>query len=225
MNIFKDFTEFYNNRNPDNWNLSKHYIPKQFNSKFIVHWDFGIIDNFPFEKYPLQNETLEDMNKRVKIEQELNILLKDEKKYKSISIIDIANRFKVPYSHKTTTLIPETPGVILLENLTLLKLRQSIEKLTEHSTLNLLIYDFEYHRHHFDLKKEYRNITLDKYFEIQEIFSFELDTCLFSENLDWCITTAEDTAILLGCKKENETTIKQKMNLELFKIENEQEMY
>ena len=56
------------------------------------------------------------------------------------------------------------------------------------------------------------------------MFGFQLETCLFSENLDWCLTTAEEAPMLLGCKNEMESEIKQKMDLELFKVENEQEM-
>jgi len=190
-----------------------------------VHWDYGIIENFPFEKYPLKNETLEEINKRVKIEQEFNVLLKDEKLYKPISIIDLANRFNVPFSHKTTNLIPETPGTSFLDSLSLSKLKESLKRLSENSQLNLLIYDSEEYNYHTDLKKEYRNIEIEKYFELQEMFAFQLETCLFSENLEWCLTTAEEAPMLLGCKKELESEIKKKMNLELFKVENEQEMY
>ena len=224
MNIFNDLIQFYNSRNSENWNFAKHYVPEFFESKFIVHWDYGIIENFPFDKYPLQTETLEEINTRVKIEQEYNVLLKDEKLYKKISITDLANRFNVPFSHKTTNLIPETPGTSFLDNLSLSKLKESLKKLSENSQLNLLIYDSEDYNYHTDLKKEYINIELEKYFELQEMFGFQLETCLFSENLDWCLTTAEEAPMLLGCKNEMESEIKQKMDLELFKVENEQEM-
>lgn len=225
MNTFDDFIKFYNNRNPDNSNLAKYYIPDQFESQFIVHWEYGIIDDFPFEKYPLQNITLEDINKRVKIEREFNVLLKDEKLYRPISIIDLANLFDVPYSHKTTNYIPETPGTSFMESLSLFKLKESIKRLSENTSLNLLIYNSEDFNYHTDLKKEYINITLEKYFEIQEMFGFELETCLFSNSLEWCLTTAEDVPMLLGCKEEMEPEIIEKVSLELFKIEDNQEMY
>ena len=225
MNIFNDLIQFYNSRNSENWNFAKHYVPEFFESKFIVHWDYGIIENFPFDKYPLKNETLEEINKRVKIEQEFNVLLKDEKLYKPISIIDLANRFNVPFSHKTTNLIPETPGTSFLDSLSLSKLKESLKRLSENSQLNLLIYDSEEYNYHTDLKKENRNIEIEKYFELQEMFAFQLETCLFSENLEWCLTTAEEAPMLLGCKKELESEIKKKMDLELFKVENEQEMH
>ncbi len=165
---FNDFTLFYNNRNSDNWNFAKHYIPKQFESKYIIHWSVGIINDFPFDRYPLNNITFKDMNERVKIEQEFNILLKEEKRYKSISIIDLASRFNIPCSHKTVDLIPETPGVTLLEDLTLLKLKQSLKRLSENSKLNLLIYNFEDYQHYTNLKEEYINIALEKYFKIED---------------------------------------------------------
>ena len=225
MNIFKDLIQFYNKRNSENWNFAKHYMPDLFESKFIVHWDYGIIENFPFDKYPLKNETLEEINERVKIEQEFNVLLKDEKLYKPISIVDLANRFNVPFSHKTTNLIPETPGTAFLDNLSLSKLKESLKKLSENTQLNLLIYDSDEYNNHSDLKKEYINIELEKYFDLQEMFGFQLETCLFSKKLDWCLTTAEEAPILLGCKTEMESEIKQKLSLELFKVEDEQEMY
>ncbi|MCK8520417.1 hypothetical protein M0D21_02495 [Aquimarina sp. D1M17] len=225
MNIFNDLIQFYNGRNSENWNFAKHYVPDFFESKFIVHWDYGIIENFPFDKYPLKNETLEEINKRVKIEQEFNVLLKDEKLYKPISIKKLADRFNVPYSHKTTNLIPETPGTSFLDNLSLSKLKDSLKRLSENTKLNLLIYDSEEYNYQTDLEKEYIDIDLGKYFELQEMFGFQLETCLFSENLEWCLTTAEDAPMLLGCKKEMESEIKKKMELVLFKVDNEQEMY
>lgn len=225
MKMFNDFKKFYSNRNSDNWNFASNYVPEIFESKFIVHWVYGIIEKFPFKEYPLQTETFEDINKRVKIEQEFNVLLKKEELYKPISIKDLAERFKVSYSHKTTDLIPETPGVHYLDNFSISKLKESLKRLIGNSKLNLLIFDAEYHQHHKDLKEEYTDIDLEKYFEIQKIFSFELDTCLFTDNLDWCIITAEDIPMLLGCKKELESEIKQKISLELFQMENEQKMY
>jgi hypothetical protein len=225
MNIFNDLIQFYNNRNSKNWNYAKHYIPDFFELKFIVHWDYGIIENFPFDEYPLKNETIEDINKRVKIEQEFNVLLKDEKLYKRISIVDLASRFNVPYSHKTTNLIPETPGTSYLDNLSLSKLKESLKRLSDNSQMNLLIYDSEEYNYHTDLKKEYRNIELEKYFELQEMFGFQLESCLFIENLDWCLTTAEGAPMLWACKKEMESEIKKKMTLDLFKVEDDQEMY
>jgi hypothetical protein len=226
MKIFNDFKNFYNNQNSEKWNFAENYVPEIFESKFIVHWVYGIIENFPFEKYPLKNETFEDQNKRVKIEKEFNVLLKKEELYKPVSIKFLSEKFNVEYSQKTVELIPENPGVHYLENLSINKLKESLESLKEKSKLNLLIYENEEYNYRIEeVQREYENISLEKYFEIQELYSFQLDTCLFEENLNWCLITAEDVPILLGCKKSFESEIEQKMNLELFKIENKQEIY
>ena len=226
MKIFTNFKNFYDNRNSENWNFAKHYVPDFFETKFIVHWVYGILEKFPFEKYPMKNETLEEMNKRVKIEQEFNVLLKKEELYEPISIKKLANKFNVEYSQKTVELIPENPGIHYLDNLSIRKLKESLKRISQNSNLNLLIFENEeYNYYTAELQKEYTNITLEKYFEIQDIYSFQLDTCLFEGNLNWCLTTAENAPILLGCKKEFESEIEQKINLELFKVENEQEMY
>ncbi|QXP74701.1 hypothetical protein H0I31_00880 [Tenacibaculum sp. AHE15PA] len=226
MELFNNIRSFYNNRNSDNWNFAKHYIPDFFDTKFIVHWVYGIIENFPFDKYPMKNETFEEMNIRVKIEKEFNVLLKKDELYEPISIKNLANKFNVEYSQKTVELIPENPGIHYLDDLSISKLKESLKRLSQNSNLNLLIFENEeYDYYTADLQKEYTNITLEKYFEIQELYSFQLDTCLFDNNLNWCLTTAENAPILLGCKKEFELEIEQKINLELFKVENEQEMY
>ena len=47
MKIFNDFKNFYNNQNSENWNFAENYVPEIFESKFIVHWIYGIIENFP----------------------------------------------------------------------------------------------------------------------------------------------------------------------------------
>lgn len=224
--MFKDFRKFYNNRNSDNWNFAKHYIPEFFDLKFIIHKVYGIIENFPFDKYPLKNETFEDINKRVKIEQKFNVLLKKEELYNPLSIEDLAHKFKIAHSHKTVNLIPDTPGVYCLDNLSLDKLKESMQVLTGNSKLNLLIFESEeYHYYTNDLQKEYTNISLKEYFEIHDLYGFQLDTCLFEENLNWCLITSEQAPILLGCKKEMESEIKQKISLEIFKVENEEELF
>tara|TARA_R110002049_G_C8947215_1_gene545571 strand:+ start:74 stop:751 length:678 start_codon:yes stop_codon:yes gene_type:complete len=225
MNIFEDFIKFYNNRNSDNWNFAENYIPDFFELKYLIHWDYGIIDNFPFDKYPLENGTFEEMNKRVRIEQEFNVLLKEEKFYKQISILELAKRFNVTFSHKTIDLIPETPGVSVLDNLSIAKLKKSLKLLSKKDKLNLLIFDAGYHKRHFDFKEKYINIDLEKYFEIQDIFSFQLDTCLFPDNRDWCLITAEEVPILFGCKKEIENEIINKFALELFELKNKEEIH
>tara|TARA_R110002049_G_scaffold294421_1_gene481033 strand:- start:56 stop:736 length:681 start_codon:yes stop_codon:yes gene_type:complete len=226
MKIFNDFKNFYNNQNSEKWNFAENYVPEIFESRFIVHWVYGIIEKFPFEKYPLKNETFVDQNKRVKIEREFNVLLKKEELYKPVSIKFLSEKFNVEYSQKTVELIPENPGVHSLENLSINKLKESLEKLKKKSKLNLLIYENdEYNYRIEELQREYENISLEKYFEIQELYSFQLNTCLFEDNLNWCLVTTEDIPILLGCKKGLESEIEQKMNLELFKIENKQEMF
>ena len=226
MKLFDDFKDFYNNRNSENWNFAEHYVPDIFETKFIVHLVYGIIDNFPFDKYPMKNETFEETNKRVKIEKEFNVLLKKEELYKPISIKELANKFDVEYSQKTVELIPENPGIYYLNSLSTKRLKESLKKMSQDSKLNLLIYkNEEYDYYTTDLQKEYTDITLKEYFEIQELYDFQLDTCLFEDNLKWCITTSENAPILLGCKKELESEIEQKIDLELFKVENQKEMY
>lgn len=225
MNTFEDINRFYSNRNPDHWNFAPHYVPPFFESKFIVHWAYGIIAKFPFDEYPLEKETLEDINKRVKIEREFGVLLKDESLYEPISIIDLAKRFNVPFSHKTTTLIPETPGTSSLEILSLIKLKDSLKVLSRNAKMNLLIYDLETYNYQDDLQSEYFDISIETYLDIQEMFGFQLGTCLFSDNFEWCLITAENAPVILGCKKEFVDDIEKKVALELFKIDDGQEIY
>ncbi len=226
MHTFKDIKRFYNNRNSNNWNFAKHYVPEFFELKYIVHWTYGIIENFPFDDYPSPNETFENINKRVKIEQDFNVLLKNEALYKPISIKDLANKFDVPYSHETINLIQENPRICCLEKVSIEKLKDSFKKITGNSKLNLFIFEstkFDYCI--ADLQEEYQDITLEKYFEIQDMYDFQLNTCLFESNLNWCLTTAEDMPVLLGCKREIASEIEGKIDIELFKVENNQKMY
>ena len=57
------------------------------------------------------------------------------------------------------------------------------------------------------------------------MYSFQVESLLFEENLNWCISTAEDAPILLGCKQQFVNKINEIVNLELFKVEREEEMY
>lgn len=40
-------------------------IPDLFKQYYMIHWKIGIIDDFPFEKYPSNNLTIEEINQRI----------------------------------------------------------------------------------------------------------------------------------------------------------------
>ena len=67
------FSWIKNYKNNENINALIDIIPDLFAQYYLIHWKIGIIDNFPFDKYPPNNLTIENINQRIKIEREFGL--------------------------------------------------------------------------------------------------------------------------------------------------------
>ncbi|GAB4252092.1 MAG: hypothetical protein Kow0027_16550 [Saprospiraceae bacterium] len=198
----------------------KDFFPDIFDRYFFVHWAVGIIDDFPFDKYPENNDTFEEINLRVKIEREFNLFLNEnyEQLYRPASVKEISERFKAPYSHLTCSKIKQTPGVEILSELSIKRLKSSLTKISEGLTLNLFIEDIYRDPFEDNPKQMHENINLTEYFDFQEETLFDYFTYLFPDNLDWCLSTGEDAPMILACKNHLADSLQSKFDLELFEL-------
>lgn len=87
---------FENRKEVYEWNSLKDIIPNIFDEHYLIHWKIGIIENFPFDKFPVNNETIEEINQRIKIEREFNIFLDPNKEnlFTEISLKCLSEKFK-----------------------------------------------------------------------------------------------------------------------------------
>jgi hypothetical protein len=222
-----DWIKKFKIQDQDEWMRIKDFIPDIFDNYFYIHWTVGIIDDFPFDNYPEKNETIEEVNSRIKIEREFNLFLNknSEELYTPTSLKEISQRFNVPYSHLTYTQIKKTPGVEILDKLSIAKLKSSLTKISEGLVLNLFVEDIFRHPVDNNPKQDFENIKLTDYFDFQKTFFFDYCTYLFPDNLDWCLTTGEDAPMILACKNDLVESLKEKFELELFEMNNEQNIY
>ncbi|MEZ5059191.1 MAG: hypothetical protein R2879_19320, partial [Saprospiraceae bacterium] len=65
MDKFNWIKEHFSNRKENSWNHISDIVPNVFDEYYLIHWKVGIVDNFPFDEYPEQNETIEQTNKRI----------------------------------------------------------------------------------------------------------------------------------------------------------------
>ena len=103
------FSWIKNYKNNENINALIDIIPDLFAQYYLIHWKIGIMDDFPFEKYPSNNITIEENNKRIKIEREFGLFLNPQKSncYKEISLDELSQKFKLEKNKICINLITE----------------------------------------------------------------------------------------------------------------------
>ncbi len=98
-------------------------IPGVFKRYFLLHHNYGIIDNFPFDEYPEDKSNAEDLNKRHEIEHQYDLFLRNnrhsESLYRPISLKELAVRFQTEYGVDLIEHIKNTPGISSLFEKTL----------------------------------------------------------------------------------------------------------
>ena len=225
FNWIKKFHELQKKGN--NWDNVSSIIPNEFDDYFLIHWNVGIVDSFPFDKYPEENDTIENINRRVNIDRKYGLFLnpKEDKLFRQTTLKEIANKFKVSYDYNVMDKIKETPAIKILEDVSIENLKSAVKHLTESKNLNLFVEDSFRYTNDDKLKQEITNISADDYFKWQEYFGFDYCTYLFPNNRKWCITTAEDFPMFLCVKREITQQVVKEFNMELFRIQYNEKLY
>jgi hypothetical protein len=214
-------------RQGNSWNHISDIVPNLFDEYYLVHWKVGIVENFPFDDYPEQNETIDQTNKRIKIEREFGLFLNpdSDKFFKEISLKEISRRFKKNYDYKLLNTIKQTPAIEILVKQSTIALKKSLTKMSNGQFLNLFVEDMYRHTTDDIPKQELPGIDIEKYIEIQENLCYDFCTYLFPDDLSWCLTTSEDLAMFLCIKKEIKHKFQNDFDLETFKIAWDADLY
>jgi len=223
-----DWLKFYfENKTENAWVSVSEVIPNEFDEYFLLHWNVGIVDNFPFDEYPEKNETIEETNERIKIERDFDLFLnKDEDKlFRITNLKELSEKFKTEHSYLTLNKIKKTPAVKILEEISVKNLRLLVERMSNNQTLNLYVEDFYRYPDHDIPKQEIENITIKQYFDFQKDLFFDYSTYLFPDDMSWCIATAEDLPMFLCIKSELREKLNQNEDLEMFEIQYNEKLY
>jgi hypothetical protein len=169
MEKFNWIKQFYKLRNEGGtWTSILDIIPNEFDDYFLIHWNVGIVDNFPFEDFPLINDTIEETNKRIKIEKEFRLFLNPEEDelFRQTTLKEIAERFNVIYDYNVTNQIKQTPAIKTLAEISIINLKSGIDKMSQNELLNLFVEDiYRYSIDEIKPKQEIENLTVKGYFE------------------------------------------------------------
>lgn len=200
----------------------KTILPPVFDRYFIVENAYGIIDDFPFDEYPLDTDSLESLNERHNIERSFNLFLNydSEELYRPISVKELAQRFGVEYSRHTLEHIRTTPGISILYNRSLDVLSLLVKHLIK---APCYLYVEDIYRYGIEPYKGYalKNDIPNADYYMRYVNEVGTDFCsyLFPPSHNWCLVSYEDVNnLILACNIDIEDDVKGIGNLELFEV-------
>ena len=184
----------------------------------MVHFNVGIIDDFPFGEFPANDFTIEGINKKIEINKKFNLFLNhvDESLFRLTSIKELSQMFGLPYDMNVLNEFENYTGIKILYEESYKNLEKSVQNLSVENKINLFIHDLEYRWNADDIGKENLNISPEKYLEYQRDFHLDFCAYLFPDELDWCLITREDSPLIFAC--DNPKLTKCFDGLELFEM-------
>ena len=227
MKKFNWLKSYFENRTENAWVAVSEIIPNEFDEYHLLHWNVGIVDDFPFDQYTEQNETIEETNKRIRIERECKLFLNpdEDKLFRKINLKEISELFNTEYSYQTLNKIKQTPAIKILPEISVKNLRETIGEISKNQTLNLYVEDFYKYPNYEIPNQEIENISLNQYFELQEDLFFDNWSYLFPDDKSWCLTTAEDLPMFLCTKNKLAEIVSKNTDIEMFKVEYNEKLY
>lgn len=227
MEKFNWIKEHILNRKAKNWNHISDILPNIFDEYYLVHWKVGILDNFPFDEYPEQNETIEQTNERIRIERAFGLFLNPDKDklLREINLKEISGIFKKPYDYKLLNNIKDTPGIEVLEKESKTALKKSLTRFENGQLLNFFVEDIYRLPIENIPKQEFIEIDIEKYLELQEDFNYDFCTYLFPDDLSWCLTTSEDMPMFICINGHLKNKLRNEFTLETFSIGYKAKLY
>lgn len=200
----------------------KSIVPSVFNRYFIIGGCYGIIDEFPFDDYPDDTDSIENLNKRHNIERRFNLFLnyESEELYRPVSIKGLAQIFGVEYSRHTLEHIKGTPGVSSLYNRSLQNLYRLVATLIA-QPCHLYIEDI--YRSGKDIYKGFslknRINSADEYMHFIKEVGTDYCSYLFPAGHGWCLISYEDVEnLILACDEGTACILPGIEGLEVFEV-------
>jgi len=197
-------------------------FPPVFERYFVVEHAYGIIDDFPFDDYPEDTDSIDNLNKRHNIERAFNLFLNYESEplYRPISIKELAKKFGVEYSRRTLELIRPTAGISVLYHRSLdILLRLVNHLLTAPSYLyieDVYRYGMESYKG-FTLKNEIPDA--EHYMHFIKEAGTDFCSYLFPRGHNWCLASHEDVdKLTLACNNDIAEAVLTVEELEFFEV-------
>jgi len=227
MGKFDWLKYYFENRTYNSWTAVSEIIPNEFDEYHLLHWNVGIVDDFPFDQYPEQNVTIEQTNQRIRIERDHKLFLNsdEDRLFRKTDLKEISDLFNTEYSYQTLNKIKQTPAIKILPEISVKNLRETIRGISENQTLNLYVEDFHRYPNHEMPNQEIENISLSQYFKLQNDVFFDYWSYLFPDDKSWCLTTAEALPMFLCTKNKLAETVLTNTDIEMFKVEYNEKLY
>lgn len=204
-------------------------IPAKFDKYFVIESNYGIIDNFPFDKYPENAHSIDDLNTQHDIKRDFGLYLnKDtEHLYRPVSIKYIAGRFGVTYSRHALDEIKCTPGISPLYEKSILSYTSLLGEVW---SSNIYLYIKDYYRLAFLNNIEIRQKSImgdiDAYIDFVKKTQFDCCSYLFPNDHSWCLVTYEYVPnLIFACNDTIAEKVKLIEALELFEVHPEDLLY
>lgn len=215
------FSCIKNYKNKENVEALFDIIPDLFEQYYMIHWKIGIIDHFPFDEYPTNNITIEDINQRIKIESEYNIFLNPKKcnLFREINLDELSKKFKLEKTINILDRFINNPAIGILEVQTIDCIERGLNKNMNSQNLHLYINNIEDFYWEEDYKQENLNVTISEYLDFQKNSNFDSNSFLFPDDLSWCLITYEDLPLIFCTNSGNP------FDLELFSIKYNQTFF
>ena len=214
------------------WESLSDILPNEFDDYFLIHWNVGIVENYPFEDYPEQLESIEEINEGIRIDKENNLFFNPnvDQLFKQTTLKKIALMFSQPYDRDLLYNIKQTPAIKLLGAETIVNLKKTIHQLSKGEKLNLFVLDdprnYIFAEHNKEEPKQLMSdISVEEYFYWQEWFNFDYYTYLFPSDRKWCLTTSEGLPMFLCLNKELNVKELADNKVELFRIKYDESFY
>ncbi|WP_312557809.1 hypothetical protein [Empedobacter brevis] len=215
------FSWIKNYKNNENVKTLTDIIPDLFEQYYMIHWKIGIIDHFPFEKYPSNNFSIKDINQRIKIEREFGLFLNPRKSklYREISLDELSQKFELQKTINILDHFIDNPVLEFLENQTLDSIEKGLNDCINSQHLHLHINNIEEFYWEENYKKENINISISEYLDFQKSSNFDSNSFLFPDDLSWCLITYVDLPLIF-CTNSNNP-----FDLEMFPIKYNQTFF
>ncbi|HEY1869747.1 MAG TPA: hypothetical protein VGG71_01745, partial [Chitinophagaceae bacterium] len=163
---YKWLTDFLSVRERTSPLSLEYIIPGVFERYFFLHFNYGIIDDFPFDDYPEGKTDISDINKRVEIERRYGLFLRsrwsesmlkpvtmeelkmglypdqEQRLYRAITLKELAATFHTAHSVEMLYEMKDTPGIAPLIKRTLENVGKFIQHVQNEDSLCLYVVDY-----------------------------------------------------------------------------------
>lgn len=174
-------------------------LSQDYDNYMAILWVPGIVENFPFEEIVQPPNTIDQINKNVRIWNKFNVKFNSENEeiYRETSFKELSELFNIPYDLQIIYALPwETKGIEILRSRTKQKLERIVTLLTSNEKLHLHFRDyFRWCDISIDLPidEEFtRNVSQNDFFNLMEKTLFDATLHLYPPNKKWCLINLED---------------------------------